>query len=315
MRTRSKGKGCVVAHYTPSLASTIPRWRIMGSIPQAGWPSPGRDQARARLITGSARPCGASFDAARGSVQASRRVRTRILTGVLGASLACSADAADWGGTLGWSSDNILHGRSLSGGEPAWFGGVHREGERWAASAQATATHPDRTSRDVQLGLQVERRWRFGEAWSAQLGLIRYESPFDDHASERRYNEATARAGFRGRAWLSLSHSPDLPAFDVGSGWLRGKATYVEASLRQPLGHRVAIEIGVGHADLRAFETQRPPAVPFHDYRYASASLRFRLGDVYAYATWVHANRPAPAYFAGESGPRKLWAGAVVWSF
>ncbi len=256
-----------------------------------------------------------NFDLIPGSRRTRLGIRGRVSTFVLGSTVACSAAVADWGGTLGWSSDNILHGRSLSGGEPAWIGGVHREGERWAASAQVTATRPDRASRDVQLGLQAERRWRFGETWSAQLGVIHYESPFDDHASERRYNEATARVGFRGRVWISLAHSPDLPAFDSTSGWLRGKATYAEASLRQPLGHRVALEIGVGHADMRAFETRRPLAVPFHDYRYMSAGLRFRLGDVYAYATWIHANRPAPAYFAGESGPRRFWAGALVWNF
>ncbi|MBN8483127.1 MAG: hypothetical protein J0L88_16185 [Xanthomonadales bacterium] len=231
------------------------------------------------------------------------------------AAAAASASADDWSGTLGYASDDIVHGRSLSGGEPVWFGGAYRDAGDWGAGAHATVTHRAEASRHVQLGLGVDRRWRFGTLWSAQLGIMHYESPFDDHASDRRYNEATARIGFRGRAWLAVAHAPDLPAFDAGSGWLRGQATYTEAGLRQPLGQRLALEFGVGHADVRAFRPRRAPAVPFHDYRYASASLRYRLGDMYAYATFVHANRPAPAYVAGQGGPRVRWAGAVVWSF
>lgn len=238
----------------------------------------------------------------------------RIAAAALGL-VAGHAAGADWGGALGWSSDNILHGRSLSDGAPAWFGAVHRTGDRWVAGAQLTATQAGRDSRDVQLGLQLERRWRLGSAWSARAGLIHYESPFDDGAGERRYNEASASIGFRGRAWVSAAHAPDLPAFDAGSGWLRGKATYLEAGLRQPLGHRFAVELGVGHADLRGFNPRRPPAVPFQDYGYASASLRVRLGDIYAYATWVHANRPAPAYFATDAGTRTRWTGALAWHF
>ena len=225
-----------------------------------------------------------------------------------------AAGAGHWAGTLGYASDNLLHGRSVSQGAPAWFAGVHRDSGDWIVGAQAIGEHPQDQSRGAQIGLHVDRRWRWGEDWTAQLGLAHYESPLDDWATELRYNEASARLGWRGRLSLAFAHVPDLPWFDASSGVRRGRAKYLEAGFHQPLGGRLALDLGLGYADLRGVRPLHPRGIPLRDYRYASAGLRYGIGDVFLYATLVHASPPAADYFGTvEAGTR--WVGALVWSF
>lgn len=239
-----------------------------------------------------------------------------VLVSLLFATMATgpATAAGHWAGTLGYASDNLLHGRSVSHGAPAWSGGLFREDGTWIVGVQATGEHPSGQSRGARIGLHVDRRWRFGDGWSAQLGLAHYEFPRNAWATELRYNEASARIGWRGRLSMALAHVPDLPWFDPGSGFRRGRATYVEAGFHQPLAERLSLDLGVGHADLRDVRPLHPRGTPLRDYRYASAGLRYGIGDVFLYATLIHANPPATDYL-GNSEPRTRWVGALVWSF
>ena len=237
-----------------------------------------------------------------------------VSTALAATTAAPAAAAGHWAGTVGYASDNLLHGRSVSHGAPAWFGSIQRDNGRWIVGVQATGEHPQEQSRGAQIGLHVDRRWRVGEDWTAQIGLVHYESPRNEWATELRYNEASARLGWRGRLSVAFAHVPDLPWFDPSSGFRRGRASYVEAGFHQPLAGRLALDLGLGHADLRDVRPLRPRGLPLRDYRYASAGLRYGIGDVFLYATLIHANPPAADYF-GNTEPRTRWVGALVWSF
>lgn len=248
------------------------------------------------------------------AIASSRRSRFALI--VLAAWSAGNAAAAGhWGGSVGYASDNFLHGRSVSNGAPAWFGGVHHDDDGWIIGLQATGEHPEGQSRGAQFGLHVDRRWRFGDDWTAQLGVIHYESPRNDDATDLRYNEVTARVGWRGRVSLAFAHVPDLPWFDASSGgFRRGRASYSEAGFHQPLARRLSLDLGLGYADLRDVRLLRPRGTPLRDYAYASAGLRYGLGDVFLYVTVIHA-RPPPADYVGNVEAGTQWVGAVVWSF
>ena len=220
--------------------------------------------------------------------------------------LSPHAEASDWAGMLGYSSDNILHGRSLGDGDPAWIGDLHLDRDNWSIGLAAATERPPGQSRGAQLTVYVDRRWRFNDDWIAKIGIAHYESPWSSFDDELRYTEVNAAIAYGGRWTLALAHVPDTPAFVFPDGYIRGATTYVEASLHQPLVGRLAADFGVGHADIRRTGQ--------HDYAYASAGLRYGLGPVYLFASVVWASPPEQRYRA-QMGPRTRWVGSLVWAF
>ena len=232
---------------------------------------------------------------------------SRIAVFLAGTVLAAApAGAQDWSGLIGYSSDNILHGRSLGDGQSTWIGDLRLDRGGWSIGLGATSERPPSQSRGAQLTAHVDRRWRLGDDWSARLGLVHYESPWNTFNDELRYNEVSAAIGYRGRWHLVLTHAPDLPVWGNENRYLRGAATYLEAGLKQPLVGRLSAEFGLGHADLGRSDLP--------DYAYANAGLRYGIGPVYLYLAWHRANPPAQRY-RERPGPATRWVGAIVWTF
>lgn len=221
---------------------------------------------------------------------------------------------AQWSGLVGWGSDSLLHGRSLTDGAPNWFGDLRFDSGPWTIGLGVLTERPPLQSRGAQLDFHVDRRWRLGEDWLVRAGVVHYESPWNLWNDELRYDEAGAAIGWRGRWSLAVSHSPNLPAVNRPGVYLRGRATWVETGWHQPLAGRLSLDLGFGYADIRGIDYRRPGGILLRDYGYASAGLGYALGDVHLHAVVAHATRRGADYF-GAGGPRTRFAASAVWMF
>lgn len=253
----------------------------------------------------------------RGAAGSGAWVRQRAGAGLCALMLAAassSAVGAEWNGFVGWGSDSLLHGRSLTDGRPGWFGDLRVDNGRWTLGLGAVTEHPPFQSRGAQLNLYLDRRWRLGEDWLLRAGLVHYESPWNLWNDELRYDEASIGLGWRGRWSLVASHAPDLPFVQRPGRYGRGRATWVETGWHQPLGRGFALDLGLGHADIRGIHYDRPPLVGLRDYAYASAGLGWALGDVHLHAVVAHASRRGADYL-GNGAPRTRLAVSASWAF
>lgn len=222
--------------------------------------------------------------------------------------LLCSETAAaDWGGLLGIGSDNIHRGSSLTDGRAAWMADLHyaSDGE-WIIGLAASAERPRDQQAGAQLTAYVDRRWRLNEDWSAKLGAVHYQSPWNRWSDRMRYNELTAAIGWRGRWRLALSISPDSPGLTADWEVRRDFVAYVESSYQQRLVGPWSMHVGVGHADLRR--------VSDRSGAYASAGLGYARGGAQIFSTLFWTDRDAQAYATPpDQGMR--WVTSLVWSF
>lgn len=222
--------------------------------------------------------------------------------------LSCggNAQAQGWGGAIGYASDNVYRGVSLSSGRPAWLADLHYDfGDGWVAGIAGSHERPPFQSPGAQLTVYLDRQWQVDEDWSAKLGLVHYESPWNVWRDELNYNELTAAIGFRGRWRLNLALSPDTPGVFTAQGAPTGFAAAVELNFSTPLRGGLGANAGVGQAHLRAAGL---------DYTYASAGLSYRLGDVHLYASWLWATPGSLRYNTGAS-ERARWVGTLLWTF
>ncbi|HSX62362.1 MAG TPA: hypothetical protein VLF18_19430 [Tahibacter sp.] len=223
------------------------------------------------------------------------------------AGLALSAGAANaqWGGAIGYGTDNVYRGVSLSSGQPAWLADLHYRGDGWTAGFGASQERPPFQSSGAQLTLYADRYWSLDDDWSAKVGVVHYESPWNVWRNELRYNDVTAAIGWRGRWRLSIALSPDMPGIFSYLGAQKGFAGSAELSYRQPIRGRLSANAGLGVAHLH---------VAGLSYRYGSAGLSYGVGDVYIYTSLLWSSPDALRYNTGARDQTR-WVTSVVWSF
>jgi hypothetical protein len=235
-----------------------------------------------------------------------RRACRAAWLAALAALAATPAVAREWGGSLGYASDNRYRGLSLTEGRPAWFADLHRGfGTQWLAGLSAAAEHPPGQSAGARITAYLERRWRLDPDWAAGIGIAHHESPWNDFARNVRYDEVHAAIGWRGRWRASIAVSPNTTAYE---GWLvrDGLAVWSALSFHQPLYGRLAADFGVGYADLSRLGVA--------SYHYGNAGLAWGVGDVYLHLTWLHTGGADDAYAAG-SDPGSRWVATAMWRF
>jgi hypothetical protein len=218
---------------------------------------------------------------------------------------AGSAHAQQWGGAIGYGTDNVYRGVSLSSGQPAWLADLHYRGTDWTFGLGATQERPPFQSSGAQFTLYADRRWQLDDDWSAKVGIVHYESPWNVWRNELRYNDLTAAIGWRGRWRLSVALSPDMPGIFSYLGADKGFAASAELSYQQTIRGRLAANAGLGYARLSVADL---------NYGYGSAGLSYGVGDVYIYTSLLWSSPDALRYNTGARD-RTRWVTTVVWSF
>lgn len=228
--------------------------------------------------------------------------------------LATTAVGAEgWSGSIGFANNNLYRGLSLTRDRPAWLADLrYAIGDDWVIGAGAGAERPEHEAAAAQIVVYADRHWQFGEDWAAKVGVAHYEEPWSYWRKELRYDELNFALGYRGRWSASLALTPNRTAvYSFTDPERKGFAAWAEMTFRQPIIDRLAADFGVGYAHLARSGDR--------NYRYASAGLRYGIGDVdlYLARTWSDA---APSYYWWEDGGtprpgRARWLVSAVWSF
>jgi uncharacterized protein (TIGR02001 family) len=222
--------------------------------------------------------------------------------------MLCSTNAlAYWGGMIGVGNDNIHRGSSLTEGRPGWMADIHYVAEEfWVVGVAASAERPRDQGAAAQLSFYVDRGWRLNNDWSARLGAVHYESPWNHWSDALRYNELTMSISWRERWQLAVATSPDSPGITESLTLRRNFVTYIESTYQHPLAGPLFLHAGVGYADLRR--------VSDRSGAYASAGLRYALGRAQIYSTMFWTDRSAQSYATSPDQERR-WVTSLVWNF
>lgn len=223
------------------------------------------------------------------------------------------AEADGWGGSLGFASNNLYRGRSLTLDRPAWLADLNYEiGTEWTLGVAASAERPEREAAAAQFALRIDRRWQLDEDWAAKVGLAHYDEPWNHWHNELRYDEINAAIGYRGRWGLSVALTPNRTAvYAYADPERNGFAAWTELTFRQPIADRLAADFGLGYAHLARSGDR--------DYRYGSAGLSYGLGDFGFYFARVWSDAAEPYYWWEDAGRRRparsRWLASATWNF
>ncbi len=251
----------------------------------------------------------------RSTLGARRRGMQRLAL-VLAACLVATspACAAGWDGAIGFASDNVYRGISLTANRPAWLLDLRYEfGPDWVVGLAGSAERPPRQSASAQITAYLDRRWQLDADWAAKIGAIHYDSPGNTRGANLSYDELNAAIGYRGHWRASIALSPNASATYRGMPVGRGLGVWTELTYHQPIRDRLFADIGFGYADLTHKGVR--------NYRYGSAGLGYRVGDAYIYLTRIGTSPSIRAYQGSPYGYRDnslapaRWVASVIWSF
>jgi len=234
-----------------------------------------------------------------------RRVFDKLTLACCVAAMHGSAFAAQrWYPSLAVSSEYVVRGISQSGGETVAQGGLSHAAPRgpyagfWASTILARRPG-DRSAAGMELDLFAGTRRAIGHAWTLDIGVVRYMYPQDDRQFDYDYTELVATLDYRGRAWLTLTASPDTSLYSL-RGLASDRAAYsVGMAFEQPVTHRFGISAGVGYYDLRElYDT---------GYGYWNAGITWQMGNISVDVTHMRTDSTARALFGDyRAGPHTV---------
>lgn len=248
------------------------------------------------------------------SVQCATRRGMRGCSLVLAAGLlaASPTHAGGWGGALGFASDNVYRGISLTAGRPAWIVDLHGDlGANWVVGLGGSAERPPGQSAAAQVAAYVDRRWQLDEDWAAKVGAVHYDSLGNARGGHFSYDEINAAIGYRGRWRASIALSPNAGIPYAARYRRSGFGAWAELVFQQPIADRLSADIGVGYADMEQNGAR--------NYRYGSVGLSYRAGDAYLYLTRIWTSPYIGVYpgkpYAANPSPGARWVVSVIWNF
>lgn len=251
----------------------------------------------------------------RSTLGARRRGMQRLAL-VLAACLVATspASAAGWDGAIGFASDNVYRGISLTAHRPAWLLDLHYDLDPgWVVGLGGTAERLPRQTASAQISAYVDRHWQLDADWAAKIGAVHYDSPRDARGANLSYDEVNAAIGYRGHWRASIALSPNASASYRGMPAGSGFGTWTELTYHQSIRGRFSADIGIGYAEL----TQKG----VRNYRYGSAGFGYRMGDAYIYLTriWtspsIGAYQGSPYSYRDNSSVPERWVASVIWTF
>jgi hypothetical protein len=203
------------------------------------------------------------------------------------------AQVWQWQGSAGVLSNKVEYGISQSGGSASAVLDLKLSSvDGWVAGAGVASLPAERGG--AELNLLAGRSGPMGSegAWQATVGV------FAPLGSGRLRAQDYLQVGL-GYAWnerlqLNLRWVPNLAGPASGGGSQRGRVVALEASWHQPIGHRLALDAGIGQVDFG------PLALPRHVY--GSLGLSAGWGPMQVFVTRVFSDSASPA----AVGPRAL---------
>jgi uncharacterized protein (TIGR02001 family) len=225
---------------------------------------------------------------------------------------AAPSTCADWGGSIGVSSDYVVRGITESDDRPAVQGDLHYRvgdgtltGAFGGVSASSIRRAPDSgTAADLSGYLGYARS--FSDDWSGKLMYVHYAWPGTMPRRVYDYDEFSATAGWRDRVFGSVAWSPDRAAYSEYGGASGRSARACDLFLRQPLPKAFSADAGIGYQDLRGLAGQ--------GYYYWNAGLGYELGQAQLDVSYVGSAATPPGLYA-DGYPTHHWTVTLLWNF
>ena len=225
---------------------------------------------------------------------------------LLTATSAAMAQGLGGGIGIGVATAQTQRGLSTSSGKPAAFVDVYgRIDGGWQASFGAAqwASRPGRASGEYTLTLS--RSQALDDDWLIAAAASHYGGLGGQPARRVAYDELSLSLAWQGRAQLLLALSPNWTTIDRNGLVATRRTTTIELSWHEPLPERWALDVGIGHYDLRAFD--RP------GYQYTSVGVSRGFGPLLASVAFV-TNRGVSINVAPEIR-RSRWLLSLWWSY
>jgi hypothetical protein len=209
---------------------------------------------------------------------------------------------AQFSGTAGWLSDKVAYGLSQSNGRPsAVLDLTLRAADGWAFSS-GLATLGGQGRGEAEWTLGAGRGGMLGEAAAWQASYTRTETLGPTRPARPGFGQLALALAWGERFQLTALRSNGLGGADVLGGATRGHATFLEAAWHQPLGHRLAVDFGLGHAAYGGGLALAP-------YAYGSVGVSGGLGPVQFFLSRVESGSRSP------NAARRRALVAVLWNF
>jgi uncharacterized protein (TIGR02001 family) len=237
-------------------------------------------------------------------------MRARAFAAIMGfALLAQNLRAGEtWGGSVGVTTDYILHGVSQSAGEPAIQADIHfraPSGWRigaWASNIQFDASLPRGVEIDAYVGFDKP----LGTHWNTDFTITHYAYPWTTPAGFYEYDELAGALSYEDRGSLRLAYSPNATAVSTYGIATHRRAFSAELSLRQYLVAHAALAGGLGYYDLSDGVGR--------GYAYWSLGLNFDRGRLHADLTYFGTDSTGSRLYFNDAASNH-WAGTILWRF
>jgi hypothetical protein len=182
----------------------------------------------------------------------------------------------------------------------------------WVVGAGASAEHPPGSTPAAQVTLYLDHRWRLDDDWTAKVGAVHYDSPWDANSASRRYNEINAAIGYAGRWRAMLAVSPDSGGAYLDESSHRNLAAWVETTWHQPLVGRLSADLGIGYAHVHYLD--KP------GYAYGNATLGYGIGAAQLSLARLRTASVRTEVFYGhvyavQREQDDRWVVSVLWAF
>jgi hypothetical protein len=240
------------------------------------------------------------------SVPVCRWVAVLFAGGLAAGAVSAQGLPGSLGGGIGIASAQTQRGLSTSSGEPALFVDAYWRGSGgWQASLGAArwAAQPGRASGEYTA--TVSRSQRFDDDWFGAAALSHVGGIGGDPVRRTEYDEVALSLGWQGRLQVVAAASPNFTSTDRNGAVATRYTTTFELSWHEALPDRWALDAGIGHFSLRAFD--RP------GYWYASVGASRGFGPFLASVAYVTNHRVA-ATVAPEIRASR-WLLSLWWSY
>ena len=236
-----------------------------------------------------------------------RRVPTLMLVAFMadGASVAAHAGP---GGSVSFTSDNVLRGVSQSTGQPALQGDAHWNFPAgWAAGAWASQVRLAHGGATAEFALYLQWRRALSGDFDLAAELTHYSYPNDPRPIGYDYDEASLSLAWRDQIYVAATWTPRLNLYSFADGLASNRQVFtIETSWHRTLASRFDLTAGMGFYG--------PQGLDYASYAYGNLTLGWHYGHwrTNLSAVWVQ-DAAHRQYSTGPAGGPL--AATVAWVF
>ena len=207
-----------------------------------------------------------------------------VLCRLLAASLtvvASSTARAVPGGSIGITSDYVLHGVSQSEGEAAFQGDAHWDFPAgWSAGIWASQVELAPRSDTWELDTYLQWHGALSSDFDLGASATHYSYPSDPRPVDYNYDELSLSLTWRDQIRVAANWTPSINLYSYSDGLASDRQVLtLEASWHRDLPARLDLSAGVGFYN--------PMGLDYASFTYGDATLAWKYGHWRVNLAWI----------------------------